>query len=325
MFLSTSTSISTTFITSSTSSSLKGIDMTSVTPYLNSTQQSVPSSAAPTASRQSVSLTLIPSISQNRKYTTTASVDFSATLSSLLTPISELSQNQSSTTSAASMNKSATPSTQVHSSSRVPLVTTSYTTPSISPRSSISERGTKLTEISSGNTSQSRALTATTALANDSGTLSSQILASSKAAVVSTSYMTLSTPLLHFTSTQDQSRPQMQTTVDMSQSRTFSSSNASAVPSSQFHSSSRGPIATTSYVALSYSLNFSTAELVTTSSVTITKPGIFVRFAVSVPLNESLEDASFKNNLEKGILAAYENGTSDGMTGNHSVNVRRSK
>lgn len=58
-----------------------------------------------------------------------------------------------------------------------------------------------------------------------------------------------------------------------------------------------------------------------TSSAIIKPPGIFVRFGIRVPLGESVNDASFKNNLEKGILEAYENGTLDGMAGNVSVKV----
>lgn len=46
-----------------------------------------------------------------------------------------------------------------------------------------------------------------------------------------------------------------------------------------------------------------------------------MRFAIRVPLNESVHNASFKSNLEKGVLAVYENGSSDGKAGNVSVKV----
>ena len=49
-----------------------------------------------------------------------------------------------------------------------------------------------------------------------------------------------------------------------------------------------------------------------------------MRFVISVPLNQSVTDISFKANLTRGILTAYENGTSDGLTGNVSVNVSKS-
>lgn len=244
--------------------------------------------------------------------------------SKLLTLTSEvkLLQNQSFTTTVVSANKSAIHSTQVHPSSLVPVVTTSHMVLSISPSSSIPEQSMMLTQIPSVNTSQSRRLTATTASANVSGTSSFQTLSSNEVTVVPTSYMVLSTPLIPFTSTQDQSKPLMQTTrVNVSQSRTFTYINVSATPSSQFHPSSVGPVVTTSYVAPSFSPNPSTTELVTTSSVIIISPGVFVRFAIIVSLNESVENASFKNILEKGILAAYENGTLGGMAGNVTVNV----
>lgn len=88
-----------------------------------------------------------------------------------------------------------------------------------------------------------------------------------------------------------------------------SSGNASTA-SSQIHHSTSSPL-----------LRPSTAELAATSSAIIVPPGFFVRFVIRVSLNESVNDASFKNNLEKGILATYENGTSKERTGNVSVNV----
>ena len=58
------------------------------------------------------------------------------------------------------------------------------------------------------------------------------------------------------------------------------------------------------------------------SSVAVIPPGTFVRFVISVPLNESVSD---KANLTRGILTVYENGSLDGITGNVSVNVSERK
>lgn len=91
---------------------------------------------------------------------------------------------------------------------------------------------------------------------------------------------------------------------------TVTSLNVSATSSFQSHQS-----------ALPTLLRPSSTELVITTSVIIVTPGLFVRFAISVPLNESVNATSFKTNLEKGILVAYKNGTSDETSGNVSVNV----
>ena len=61
------------------------------------------------------------------------------------------------------------------------------------------------------------------------------------------------------------------------------------------------------------------------SSVAVIPPGTFVRFVISVPLNQSVTDISFRANLTRGILTAYENGTLDGLTVNVSVNVSTRK
>ena len=58
------------------------------------------------------------------------------------------------------------------------------------------------------------------------------------------------------------------------------------------------------------------------SSVAVMPPGIFVRFVISVPLNESVIDRA---NLTRGILTVYENGTLDGIKGNVSINVSKTK
>ena len=61
------------------------------------------------------------------------------------------------------------------------------------------------------------------------------------------------------------------------------------------------------------------------SSVAVIPPGAFLRFVISVPLNQSVSDISFRAKVTKGILIAYENGTLDGTTGNISVKVSESK
>ena len=61
------------------------------------------------------------------------------------------------------------------------------------------------------------------------------------------------------------------------------------------------------------------------SSVAVIPPGTFVRFVISVPMNQSVSDISFRANLTKGILTAYQNGTLGGITGNVSVNVSKRK
>ena len=81
-------------------------------------------------------------------------------------------------------------------------------------------------------------------------------------------------------------------------------------------SSSDVTIGSTSYKTLS-------STIAPSSSVAVIPPGIFVRFVISVPLNQSVSDASFKANLTRGILTAYENGSLDGITGNVSVNVSK--
>ena len=111
----------------------------------------------------------------------------------------------------------------------------------------------------------------------------------------------------------------------LSQSRVLtakmSSVNLSATSSSQTLPLSGVPVFTSSIMALPSSPLPSASELAITSSVIIIPPGFFVRFGISVPLNKSVSDARFKQELEKRILVAYENGSVGGMPGNVSVNV----
>lgn len=81
------------------------------------------------------------------------------------------------------------------------------------------------------------------------------------------------------------------------------------------------PTGSTSDMASLSPLRPSSTEHVTTSSATVIPPGIFVRFIISVPLNESVSDVSFKANLTKGIAAVYTNGSLDGISGNTSISV----
>lgn len=102
---------------------------------------------------------------------------------------------------------------------------------------------------------------------------------------------------------------------------TLPSANMSSTASVQIHTSSGVRIVTSSYVALSSLLRPSTSELVTTSSVIAIPSGVFVRFGINVPLNQSVSSGSFKRNLEEGILVAYQNGSLDASSGNVSVQV----
>lgn len=172
--------------------------------------------------------------------------------------------------------------------------------------------------------------------ANVSATPSSQILPSSE--------VTASTKILSAipSSASDQSVVVLTQTsiasLETSQNRTFTavtvaitaaaattatvqSVNVSATASPQMRSSILVPTGSTSEMASLSPLRPSSTEHVTTSSSTVIPPGIFVRFVISVPVNESVNDVSFKANLTRGIAIAYENGSLDGLSGNASINV----
>lgn len=102
---------------------------------------------------------------------------------------------------------------------------------------------------------------------------------------------------------------------------TISSANVSSTASLQTYSSNGVSVATSRNVLPSSLLNPSTSEFVTSRSVFVIPPGFFARFGISVPLNVSVIDVSFQQKLEKGILAAFKNGSVDGMTRNVSLSV----
>ena len=322
---------------------------------------------------------------------------------STLTTVVQSSQNRSFTTTFVSMNKSATSSVLVQSSSKVQVVTTSYMALSITPRSSTLGQSALLTmSAPSVDSSQSTRFTATAATRNASRPLTSEILSASEVLVGSTRYMALLSTLLSIpfssalqttsgasmTSATPSSRVlQLMTanrSVGTSPSQSYTivvSVNVSATPSSQINQSSEFTafdkssstitssasaqtvvVTPTSRLGISQSQTFATASVQATtttaiapsvnlstkassqmifssdvtvsvtgstpmtqsSSVAFIPPVTFVRFVISVPLNQSVTDISFKANLTRGILTAYENGTLDGLTGNVSVNVSKS-
>ena len=107
-----------------------------------------------------------------------------------------------------------------------------------------------------------------------------------------------------------------------SQRPTVSSANVSSTASLETYTSNGVSVVTSSNVLPSSPINpSSTSAFVVSSSVFVIPPSLFARFGISVPLNESVTDVSFKQKLEIGIHAAFVNGSVDGMTGNVSVSV----
>ena len=102
---------------------------------------------------------------------------------------------------------------------------------------------------------------------------------------------------------------------------TATTSFARLISSSNPYTLTGVAVVTSSYLVSSSSLRPSSADMVVTSSAAVIPPGFFVRFGINVPLNESVSDASFKQQLREGILAVYQNGSADGMLGNTSVKV----
>lgn len=368
-----------------------------------------------------VTATLLPSSSptepspERPSFTATVAVSSNVSATSLSQTIQQHtleystavkgSQNQSFTTTMVSVNKSATSSVLVQSSSKIPGVTTSYMTLSVTARSSTLGQSDLLTL--NAVSSQSPRFTTTAATGNASRPLSPQILSSSEVSVHPTSYMTLSSTLssIPFSSALEKSNSLMQTkSVASGTSPTPSSSvqpllttntnvetspnqsativasvNVSATPSSKIRQSSGLTalikssstikssasdeiviVSQTSRLGISQSQTFTAASVLTTvtassvnlstkassqmtfsgdvtvsatgtspvtrsSSVAVKPPGTFVRFVISVPLNQSVNERLFAANLTRGILTVYENGTLDGTTRNVSVNVSERK
>ena len=344
------------------------------------------------------------SLTERPNFTATVAAPSNVSATSLSQTLQQPTSEQSFRATVVSVNKSAKSSVLDQSSSKVSVVSISYMTLSVTPRSSTLGQSDLLTL--SAFSSQSPRSTATATTGNASRPLSSQILLSSEVSVQPTSYMTMSsTPSsIPFSSALEKNNSLMQTSVASGMSPTPSSPvqpllttntsveissnqsaaivasvNVSATPSSKFHQSSEFTTLTksssavqsspsdeivvvskTSRLGTSQSQTFTAASVLRTatassvnlstkapfqmtfsghltisatgtssvpqsSSVAVIPPGTFVRFVISVPLNQSVSDISFRAKVTKGILIAYENGTLDGTTGNISVKVSESK
>lgn len=162
---------------------------------------------------------------------------------------------------------------------------------------------------------------------NESATPSSEIIPSSEVTAFTKSSSAIkpsasdqSVVVLTQTSSLETSQNRTFTTATIA-TTTVQSVKVSTKVSSQMRSSIHVPTGSTSDMASLSPLRPSSTEHVTTSSATVIPPGIFVRFIISVPLNESVSDVSFKANLTKGIAAVYTNGSLDGISGNTSISV----
>lgn len=100
------------------------------------------------------------------------------------------------------------------------------------------------------------------------------------------------------------------------------STNTSASDSIQISSSASVSVVSSSYVVLSLSLTPSSlGSSAVSSSVVPILPGIYVRFGINVPKNQSLSDGSFENQLREGIFSIYQNGSLDSSSRNVSIHV----
>ena len=103
---------------------------------------------------------------------------------------------------------------------------------------------------------------------------------------------------------------------------TLPSTNTSASDSIQTPLSVGVSVVSSGYVVLSSSLTQSSlGSSAISSSVDPIPPGIFVRFGINVPKNQSLNDGSFENQLREGIFSIYQNGSLDSSSRNFSVQV----
>ena len=218
------------------------------------------------------------------------------------TPYSALSFTQKPTTSEIVINGSATtrsPSSISMNVSRFSRETSVTSALNSTQQSEVSSATAHSQETTASEVSQSMRTTAGVSSKNVSET-SSSTLFSSGVPVVTSSFVVLSSS----------PRP------------TLSSANVSRTGSLQTHPSSAIlAVTSSSTMTLSYSLRPSSPGLVISSSVIAIPPGIYIRFGISVPLNQSVKDASFKQQLEKGIFLAYKNGSAGGLLGNVSVMV----
>lgn len=133
----------------------------------------------------------------------------------------------------------------------------------------------------------------------------------SDVSVVSLSYSTLTTPRINTSGDGGLSVP----ATFLSSIRTPATepfANRSSTSSLQAHSSKLFPLVTTTFVS---------AVDATSSSAFSTSVAIFLRFGISVPRNQSVNDPDFKPSLEEGIRLAYQNGSIDSSSGNVSIIV----
>ena len=96
----------------------------------------------------------------------------------------------------------------------------------------------------------------------------------------------------------------------------------SASDSIQILPSGSVSVVSSSYVVLSLSSTPSSlGSSAVSSSVVAILPGIYVRFGINVPKNQSLNDGSFENQLREGIFSIYQNGSLDSSSRNVSIHV----
>ena len=210
-------------------------------------------------------------------------------------------QSQRFTAAMSSVNITLTSSSQIYLSSDVPVATTPY----LAPVSSLQFPSSEITITSSVKMATLPSISTSFKTVNVTHSSRTTLTMS---ALSSAKHSEVSSVTAH---------SQQTTSVAISQSRmitaTLSSANVSATLSLQTNS--------LSFTAMSSSIRPSTPELVITSSVIPVQPGFFIRFGISVPLNKTVNDAAFQQQLEKGILVAYENGSVGGIAGNVTVNV----
>ena len=129
--------------------------------------------------------------------------------------------------------------------------------------------------------------------------------------VVSLSYSTLTTPRINTSGDGGLSVPAtLLSSIRTPATEPFA--NRSSTSSLQAHSSKLFPLVTTTFVS---------AVDATSSSAFSTSVAIFVRFGISVPRNQSVNDPDFKQSLEDGILLAYQNGSINSSSGNVNISV----
>lgn len=133
----------------------------------------------------------------------------------------------------------------------------------------------------------------------------------SDVSAVSSSYSTLTTPRINTSGDGGLSVPaSLLSSIRTPATEPFA--NRSSTSSLQAHSSKLFPLVTTTFVS---------AVDATSSSAFSTSVAIFVRFGISVPRNQSVNDPDFKQSLEDGILLAYQNGSINSSSGNVNISV----